>query len=52
MKKKVNRRQRTHSESQVKRGHITKVQDQGAKAIFENPELMAQLLRGYVPIPE
>lgn len=52
MKKKVNRRQRRHPESQVKRGHITKAQDQGAKAIFENPELMAQLLRDYVPIQE
>lgn len=52
MKKKVNKRQRTHSESQVKRGHISKVQDQGAKAIFDNPELMAQLLRDYIPIQE
>ena len=36
----------------ARRGRVFKVQDQGAKAVFENPELMAQLLRDYIPIPE
>lgn len=29
-----------------------KAQDQGAKVIFCNSELMAQLLRDYIPLPE
>ena len=52
MEKKLNKRQRKNLASPAKRGRVYKVQDQGAKAVFDNPELMAQLLRDYVPIPE
>lgn len=52
MKKKSNKRQVKNRTFQAKRGHVYQAQDQGAKAIFGNPELMAQLLRDFVPIPE
>lgn len=50
MGKKLNKRQSRVSARKLPRGHISQAQDQGAKVIFENPELMAQLLKDYVPI--